>query len=230
MRKLLLGLLGLGVLACATFVFVFPVVQAYFCPSCLGFKRLAGQVFVEDAATTDDWSRLIGSIREGRSRVQKFYGPLKGDPRLLVCTTQECARMLGVARSRAMAYGASFIAISPRGINPTIIAHELAHIERRERLGLLGTFRDRTPAWFDEGLAVLISRDVRYLDFQGDLPHCIAEPSDDLPNSAKQWRRAAGDSHALYAQAACKVLRWTEGRPSNSALWQQVLMVATEGS
>ena len=53
--------------------------------------------------------------------------------------------------------------LSPRGLNAVITSHELTHIELHHRIGSFRSWRT-IPAWFDEGLAVLVSEDPRYSD------------------------------------------------------------------
>ncbi|MDX3109576.1 hypothetical protein [Nonomuraea angiospora] len=62
------------------------------------------------------------------------------------------------------------------------------------------------PQWFDEGLAVLVSDDPRYLAPTGD--RCLVDPRQPLPVTLEEWLRAASADPRTYAQAACQVSRW----------------------
>ncbi|MFG1943168.1 hypothetical protein [Nonomuraea sp. NPDC048826] len=48
--------------------------------------------------------------------------------------------------------------LSPRGADPVIASHELSHVELHTRLA-----GAEVPQWFDEGLAVVVCGDPRYL-------------------------------------------------------------------
>src|SRR5262249_18814730 len=81
------------------------------------------------------------------------------------------------------------------------------------------------PAWFDEGLAVVVSDDTRYLRPAGAGDRCRAEPGDepsdlpsDLPVDRVDWRRAAGRDTDLHARAACQVVRWIDRNGGRSAV------------
>jgi hypothetical protein len=65
------------------------------------------------------------------------------------------------------------------------------------------------PQWFDEGLAVLVSDDPRYLRPEGD--RCLVEPAGPLPDTLDGWLTAASADAQVYAQAACAVSRWAAG-------------------
>ena len=87
-----------------------------------------------------------------------------------------------MGRALAMNYGAAFMTIGSRGRSPTILSHELSHSERATRLGILGRARDRTPAWLDEGIAVIVSEDARYAG--SDARAC--DPDAVLPEGATE--------------------------------------------
>ena len=96
------------------------------------------------------------------------------------------------------------VMLSPRGIDPVIAAHELTHVELHARLG-----RGSVPQWFDEGLAVLVADDLRYLRPAGEGDRCLVTPTGPLPDTLSGWLRAASVDAQVYAQAACAVSRWT---------------------
>ncbi|MDA7948134.1 MAG: hypothetical protein MPJ78_11745 [Hyphomicrobiaceae bacterium] len=92
-----------------------------------------------------------------------------------------------------------------------IIAHELAHIELHGRIGEVGLLRGALPAWFDEGLAVIVSKDERYLEIlpNGELSCVTTTDEGDLPASISEWGRVAGQGkRPIYAMVACRTLNW----------------------
>ena len=113
---------------------------------------------------------------------------------------------LGGSQALGLAYGTVFILISPKGANRKIITHEMAHIAVGRQLSSLALVSGRLPAWFFEGLAVIVSRDARYLTFpKGGYPDVA------LPSSFREWRRRAELEHAqLYPAAAFKVSQWMD--------------------
>jgi hypothetical protein len=81
------------------------------------------------------------------------------------------------------------VMLSPRGIDAVIAAHELAHVELHERLG---SHAGHVPQWFDEGLAVLVSDDPRYLRPETAVDRCLVASDEALPATLPEWLRAAG--------------------------------------
>jgi hypothetical protein len=68
------------------------------------------------------------------------------------------------------------------------------------------------PTWFDEGLAVLVSHDPRYLEItDGEVTGCKAGDWPQPPSNQREFRRrAATETEALYTASACLTLDWLE--------------------
>ena len=182
----------------------FPSVAATTCPGCFGLERVRPGLYVEPGLTAAQYLQVTDAVDEGTRRVQAYFGDLRSDPDVLVCLTEECYARVGGGRERGIAVLSRAVMLSPRGIDPVIAAHELTHVELRARLG-----PGAVPQWFDEGLAVLVSNDPRYLLPEGARDRCRIAPTGPLPQSLDDWLRAAGADADVYAQAACRVSRWT---------------------
>lgn len=213
----------LAALGAASTPFTVPVLAAYACPACYGLERIAPALYVEAAMPDQGRAALKAAIAAGEARVASFYGSYGARPALLACATEACDRKLGGRGARATAYtmpGGTIIRFSPRGLNETIIAHEFSHAELHRRIGIWRLFMGAVPAWFDEGVAVIVSNDDRYLKPGADGPErCTVQPDGPLPASHFEWGAAAGKTPGLYAQAACKTLLWLEANGG----WQGVL-------
>ncbi len=132
------------------------------CPQCYGLREIGDRVYVDAAFTERDERRLLDAIRIGRQRAAAFFGEVKGRPRIAACKSQACLDIFGGGGAKAVAYGWHAIRMSPTGLNATIASHELIHIELHWRLGAVGLWGPSIPAWFDEGLAVILSEDTRF--------------------------------------------------------------------
>ena len=132
------------------------------CPTCYGLREIGDRIYVDQAFTARDEQRFLKAVEVGRSRAVAFFDVAKGRPRIAACKTQSCLDIFGGGRSKAVAYGWHAIRMSPSGLNATIAAHELIHIELHWRLGVMGLWGPSIPAWFDEGLAVVLSQDKRF--------------------------------------------------------------------
>ena len=182
-----------------------PVFRAYLCPSCFGLTEIEPQIYLE---ASDDvaQAKIHADILQAQRDIEAFFQPPFSLPTMLICLTEICQNRLGGSQALGLAYGTVFILISPKGANRTIITHELAHIAVGRQLGSLAMVSGRLPAWFFEGLAVIVSRDARYLTFPAG-----GYPDVTLPQSFREWRRRSGLEHAqLYAAAAFKVSQWMD--------------------
>lgn len=197
-----------------------PAAAAYACPWCYGLTAAAPGVFLERNATDAEQAQFLESLAAAELALGFYPKRETEKPVILGCVSTSCDRRLGGKGAKARAYGATFIHVSPDGGNATILAHELAHIELHGRIGPKALPSGRLPAWFDEGLAVIISRDARYLkiDADGELT-CAATEIGDLPLTLSDWRREAGEKRRpIYAMAACRVLNWLEKQGGSPAV------------
>lgn len=197
-----------------------PAMGAYACPQCFGLAKIGDNVYIDKAATKSDRRKLLARIADARRQTAAYFGGFEQRPKILACKTMTCDRRLGGRGASGRSYGATFIALSPRGWRTPTITHEFAHIYMHDAIGPIAMMRGRLPVWFDEGMAVVVSRSRRYLrrSRAGTLS-CRVEPRPDLPKTNREWGRAAGSAKSqkrqIYAEAACKTLRWlrTNGGP-----------------
>lgn len=206
-RRILVAFACLLVLGIASIPFVAPAMAAYACPTCYGLERVADGVYLEKGT---DPAPVLATLAVARERTTAgFSGERVPQARYLICHTEDCDQRLGGKGARARAYGEQFVVVSPRGIDETILSHEMAHLIVHEATGTLGLLRGELLAWRNEGIAVLVSRDERYFDFSAATPACRVEPQADLPTSVFGWgQRMRPDTHiSLYSQAACAVFR-----------------------
>ncbi|GIH75649.1 hypothetical protein [Planobispora longispora] len=216
---LLAGLGGLLVAAVAVVALAFPSVVAVTCPGCHGLEEVAPGLYTEPDLPPDRRRRAIEIVEAAGRRVHDFYGGRESAPRVLVCATDDCYRRIGGGGERGIAILNRAVMLSPRGANEVIAAHELSHVELDSRIG-----PGRVPRWFDEGLAVVVSGDPRYLapettpgtaaetdpkaDPKAAPDRCLAEPGVALPGDPAGRPRAATDGERFYADSACRVSRW----------------------
>jgi hypothetical protein len=180
----------------------FPAVAATTCPGCYGLDRVRPGLHVEPGIGAEQRTRVSGAVDEGTRRVATFFGGLRSAPDFVACVTDDCYTRIGGGGERGIAVLNRAVMLSPRGIDPVIAAHELTHVELHTRLG-----SGSVPQWFDEGLAVLVSDDPRYVRPDGD--RCLVEPAGPLPETLGDWLDAARADAMVYAQAACAVSRWS---------------------
>ena len=226
-RLLLAGAAAILALLLTTVPFIAPAVAAYGCPHCYGLERLTDRIYVEREMSVADRAALQDIVGRAAKRVEVFYGSFDRAPVLLVCGTSACDRKTGGRGARAEKYGSVFIRVSPRGISETILTHEFSHAELHGRIGAWRMLRGSLPAWFDEGLAVVVSDDERYLAPGATAAaRCRAEPDADARVGFLAWGSVAGKTPGLYAQAACRMLRWMEANGGRAGLLATVDEIA----
>jgi hypothetical protein len=201
-RRWIVALVTAGVvgLAAGAVAVAAPSVAAVACPQCYGLTGLGDGVFAEDPAGRRQM------IEAASRRVAAFYGEQTTHPRVLICSTAACYRRIGGGGEKGRALRTGALLLAPAGANETIAAHELSHLEFHERLG---SARDRVPHWFDEGLAVLVADDARYLRPAGATDRCRLPYEQAVTVVDKPWGSAGtGAVDHGYLQAACVVSRW----------------------
>jgi hypothetical protein len=220
-----LGLICFFIAGAGIVFSVQPTLAALVCPRCFGFEQLSGRVYVDAAMPEPLRAQLARAMREGATKVAGFYGELRAAPEVLACATDICWRRLGGGEAKGISYASAGIRLAPRGIDSVIVAHERSHIELHERLGLAKFVLGSIPAWFDEGLAVIVSDEQRYLA-STESDRCQGKPIEDFPVGKMEWTRAAGIDQNLYALAACRVLRWMKANGGNAAALLLIQKVA----
>jgi hypothetical protein len=189
--------------ALAIVLFVERPLAAYLCPTCAGLIEVSPGIYIDDPAAT---RRTLMMLEAAERRVARVFG--KGDrrPVVLVCRTEACeARVAGPSQAPhtlGVAYGWSFVRLSPRGLTEDVLAHELTHIEIHRRIGLVAIATGRLPAWWNEGMATIIA--------SGTPTSCPRSPGA-LPGTPLEWRRTTGAMPGrLYLLAACRTAEWLE--------------------
>jgi hypothetical protein len=203
----------------------YPAAAAVVCPECLGFEQAAPHVYMEEGMAQREQAAALQTIGIARDRLRQFYGTTESDPTIFVCGDDNCYRKIGGGRSRGMALLDRALFLSPQGATVVIASHEMSHIELHARIGLIRTLRRDVPQWFDEGVAVLVSDDDRYLRPASSPDRCLVEPDGALPTTRSAWMENAASSN-LYAQAACRVARWVAHHGGSPAVTRLLANIA----
>ncbi|WP_249998046.1 hypothetical protein [Actinoplanes sp. M2I2] len=223
-RWIAAGVVALLVVAAGGLAVAYPSVAATTCPGCYGLTRVADGLWSERDLSTARKDQLTALAADARRRVGDFYGGRRSDPRLVACYTDECYDRIGGGGEKGIAVLNRAVMLSPRGLDVVIAAHEMSHVELHERLDA------EVPQWFDEGLAVVVSDDPRYLGEHCPPPGKTSQPDEALPNEApsneapsnealsneplpgtlSDWLTAASADPQVYSRAGCRVSRWLE--------------------
>jgi hypothetical protein len=222
-----LALLAIGV---AATIYLLPSAAAATCPACYGFRVAQRDIYVQRTLGVAQQADIVSMIENARHELTNFWGPLQARPRILVCSDADCFRRLGGGGRRGMSLYDKVAVLSPRGSNVTIAAHELSMNEMHHRIGVWALAAGRMPIWFDEGIAMMASNDLRYLLPAGQANRCLASASASLPAGMLEWNKTALTDHQLYAKAACRTSQWIAAHGGAPAVVALVDRMATGSS
>lgn len=118
---------------------------------------------------------------KGFSTAVAAVGPFQHVPRVVFCTTAECADSFGLGRRAAETVGDLGLVVAPRGWKQFYLAHELIHYRQAESLGNLAVATK--PKWLIEGMAYSLSGDPR---------HPLGEPFEQWRSRFETWHANLG--------------------------------------
>lgn len=195
-------------------IYYYPIWGALLCPHCFGFKEFKSGIYV-DIDLDDDRERgkILSNVDIARSLLRKVYGAVRAPmPAVFLCSSAKCSTRFGRRGEKASSYGHLAVIVFNDGNNPVILAHELSHVETGFRLGFYSWAS--VPAWFDEGLAVVVSRDNRYLEIGPSGTLSCNDTSDGalIADVDEWWQKASAGSVDIYSAAACRVVNWINGK------------------
>jgi hypothetical protein len=177
-----------------------PAVAATACPECYGLSSVGSGAYAEQ-----DDLRYRQIMTMADQQITMFYGSRISHPRVLLCATDSCYHRIGGGPAQGQAIRGWSVLLPPSALNVTIATHELAHLEFHARLG---SARSQVPRWFDEGLAVVVSNDRRYLGPPGP-DRCRLPYDQAVTITTEDWRTVGADGDDLRdLEAACVVNRW----------------------
>lgn len=132
-----------------------------FFPVASGLEMARPGLYVDPGMTAPHREAFAADLEAGQQRAAEFYRGLASSPDIVACASLACFRRFGGIGKGMTGIGG--ILLSPEGLNPAIVAHEWSHAELAKRIGRLRRWWS-VPQWFDEGLAVLVSRDPAYTE------------------------------------------------------------------
>ncbi|MDX3109670.1 hypothetical protein ACIBO5_52440 [Nonomuraea angiospora] len=204
----------------------FPSVAATTCPGCYGMIQVRPGLYLEPGLPPTRERQVAEVIDAANRRVADFYGGRRSSPDILVCATTRCYQKIGGGGERGIAVLNRAVMLSPKGIDAVIASHEMSHVELHARLG---SDAGLIPQWFDEGLAVVVSDDPRYLKPEGTADRCRVAPQGALPQTLDDWLLTAKADQDTYAKAACRASQWLQTNGGSKAVLELIEHMAAGG-
>lgn len=113
--------------------------------------------------------------------VTSSVGEIDNKPRIIFCATESCFHSFGFNKASAYTIGTSGIVISPRGWKYYYLRHEIIHYLQAKKMGVISQWR--SPAWFKEGMAYLLSQDPR---------EKLSAPNQEYREKFAKWYKTVG--------------------------------------
>lgn len=127
------------------------------------YQQIAADVYVNPEMGEEQRFKLLMDIEDARERLKAFMGDSGSRPVIIAANQPEVMAEFGAGlKSPGMNHITPFgtyIVLGPEGLNQDVICHELCHSELANRVGWYNR-EAKIPAWFDEGLALML--DYRY--------------------------------------------------------------------
>lgn len=155
-------------------------------PTTVGMHCVNPWICVE---TPDTLAQAQALYDESLSFVNQHVGEIQGSPRVVFCSTPQCADLFGLGARSAVTVGTVGTVIGPRAWKPYYVRHELIHHLQGQRWGVLR--RILMPSWLIEGMAYSLSEDPR--------PN-LAEPWQGHRHQFNQWLGKVGPEN-LWTEA-----------------------------
>ena len=146
-----------------------------------------GSVCVEKAS---EFARAAQLQRDAVAEVGRKLVVLQHAPLTVFCSTRKCYHSCGGGMERGATLFNWGVILPPDSWVPHIVQHEYIHMLQAQQLGLAG--RERTPAWFKEGMPFVVSEPPAY-----DLP-AYARP---LAARYRAWEQQVGCNSVWEAAA-----------------------------
>ncbi|WP_054941186.1 hypothetical protein [Paenibacillus ihuae] len=123
-------------------------------------KEVAPDLYVEPGLQSSEQEELLRTVESAESKIAEVFGGRSSSPKIIAVQSQKALQKYAENSTGQTYYypWKNYIVIGPKGLNESVISHELTHAELRERLHN----KHKVPAWFDEGLAAMV--DGRFIN------------------------------------------------------------------
>lgn len=185
--------------------------SAGLCPSCFGFEKIGNNLYIEKGANLNQIQNALNYEKTAISEVREYFPDFKAGQRTLVCHSIACEEKLKITKAKANTYRTWLVVISSRGFEQVFFTHEFSHVALHEIAGIGANPSGIFPVWFNEGLAVIISKDKRYINpDKTGIARCIDKDIKNVPNLQIQWGAYVSKDLMVYSRSACRVSLWLE--------------------
>lgn len=180
-------------------------------------REVSDNVYVSPNATDKEIQQCLELVNDARERNEELWGEIKSKPVFLICTNWDDYYKFGMYRTQAMTrmnFAGEYIVLSPKGLNPDDVSHEMCHAELYSRVGYEND--KKIPLWFHEGLAMLVCKEYpqSYAEYMEEWDIMTNGGPDIIPldriSSDEDFYSSPSRSNLAYWRSGLEVSRWFE--------------------
>lgn len=182
-----------------------------------GMEQIAPRIYVDAPLTATQRANLLEAVEIAHQHITAIYGSAITRPNVYAFASPEAWKPFnGFGDGRAvLSFGNRGVMLTPKSLRADALSHEWSHVELYERIGP-SAYR-KVPAWFNEGLAVLVSQLPRHSE---DVWRELVRDDVDIPalenlRTHRQWAKANGVTYrhqrgrnVVYTTAGQEVRTW----------------------
>lgn len=186
-----------------------------FAPKYFGMRHINQNIYFTKDLPLSYTNAIIAKYNDATNRVQKIFGSVTADFKVLVFSDQKQFQKFGMGSPLASAYYFTvLIKTNSFSIYPNVLAHEFAHAEIFSRIGIVN--QQKLPRWFDEGLAEVVGftnaeRFTRSYLTERQKKYNLYPTLDDLRNNRGFNEYSKIDPALGYTTAYLEVSNWYQG-------------------
>ncbi len=203
--RILTSLAALIVLTLSLFCYLYPIYPALICPGCFGFEEVSDNFYIQSNLPEQKRKEIAEIYDIAQIRISAVLGPIQSKPVIFACSDEAKFLGLGGGKERWRVLTQAAVIFSPRGLNVSSMGHTLSHMELKQQVGASYS-NTAIPAWFDEGLAVLVSKDERYTGEPKDGE--MTELDVQALKTSAEWDDAISNGKNVYGPSYRIVKRW----------------------
>ncbi|GLQ34987.1 hypothetical protein GCM10007939_12700 [Amylibacter marinus] len=168
-------------------------------PSFFGMQEIAPRIYTDSPERS---GQITEAIKKAEYNSLQFFTEISARPTYIICLKSNCEEIFG-RMPLGLTLGYHRVLISPKGFTPSVLNHERIHVDLHALMGFQDLYRQRFPAWFDEGLSEFLSG--RHCSFQrhneADLARVLRA------DTFRDWNAMVADrAYGRHYGAACELV------------------------
>jgi hypothetical protein len=174
-------------------------------------------IYMSPNSTPEEKQYVLDLVKTAKERNTIFWSKSTSDPVFIFCLNWNDYYKFGMYRTEAvtrMNYSGEYIIISPNGMNPDDVSHEMCHAELTQRTGYRND--EKIPLWFHEGLSMMVCEEYprTYNDYLKEWEAITKSEPSIMPlqtiSSDNDFYSSPNRSNLAYWRSGMEISRWLE--------------------